>query len=75
VNDRPFVLPRPIEDAPLYRVAVESRRPFQRAEAWGKVMEALAPARAMSDSRRNLDRHRASLKAMFSYAELKSVEP
>ena len=36
---RPFVLPRPIEDAPLYRVTLESRRPLKRAEAWGKSTE------------------------------------
>lgn len=42
---------------------------------WGKVLEALALARAMSGSREHLDRQRASMEAMLSYAELKSVEP
>lgn len=36
---RPFVLPRPIEDAPLYRVTLECRRPLKRAEAWGQSTE------------------------------------
>ena len=36
VKDRPFVLPMPIEDAPLYRATIESARPFKRAKAFNR---------------------------------------
>jgi Hypothetical glycosyl hydrolase 6/Beta-galactosidase trimerisation domain len=32
-KERPFVLPMPIEEAPMYRVVVESSRPLKRVEA------------------------------------------
>jgi len=32
-KDRPFVLPQPIEDAPMYRVSLESSRRLKRVEA------------------------------------------
>jgi hypothetical protein len=32
-NDRPFVLPMPIEDAPMYRVVIDSNPPLKRAAA------------------------------------------
>lgn len=35
-KDRPFVLPMPIEDAPMYRVVIESNLPLKRAEAGNK---------------------------------------
>jgi len=35
-KDRPFVLPMPIEDAPMYRVVIESNHPLKRAEAGNK---------------------------------------
>ncbi len=34
-KDRPYVLPVPIEDAPLYRVAIEAAKPLRRAAAVG----------------------------------------
>jgi hypothetical protein len=34
-KDRPYVLPVPIEDAPLYRVTVRAAKPFRRAAAVG----------------------------------------
>jgi hypothetical protein len=35
-KDRPFVLPMPIEDVPMYRVVIESHHPLKRAEAGNK---------------------------------------
>jgi hypothetical protein len=35
-KDRPFVLPMPIEDAPMYRVVIESNPPLKRAAAGNK---------------------------------------
>jgi hypothetical protein len=35
-KDRPFVLPMPIEDAPMYRVVIESNHPLKRAAAGNK---------------------------------------
>ena len=35
-KDRPFVLPVPIEDAPMYRVVIKSNPPLKRAEAGNK---------------------------------------
>jgi len=35
-KERPYVLPMPIEDAPMYRVVIESSRPLKRAEALNK---------------------------------------
>ena len=35
-KERPFILPIPIEDAPMYRVVIESSRPLKRAEALKK---------------------------------------
>jgi hypothetical protein len=32
-KDRPFVLPMPIEDAPMFHVVIESNNPLKRAEA------------------------------------------
>lgn len=34
-KERPYVLPVPIEDAPLYRVTVRAAKPFRRAAAVG----------------------------------------
>ena len=35
-KDRPYVLPALIEEAPIYRVAVDLDRPIKRAAAWNK---------------------------------------
>ena len=35
-NNRPYVLPALIEEAPIYRLSVESSRPLKRAEAWNR---------------------------------------
>jgi len=35
-KDRPFVLPMPIEDAPMYRVVIETSVPVKHATAWNK---------------------------------------
>ncbi len=34
-KDRPYVLPVPIEEAPMYRVTVSAAKPFRRAAAVG----------------------------------------
>ena len=45
---RPFVFPAMVEDAPLYRVAVESAEPFQEARA-------LNPSTVLKTSGRRVD--------------------
>ena len=36
-KDRPFVLPMPIEDAPMYRVVIETSASIKQAAAWNKT--------------------------------------
>jgi hypothetical protein len=46
-RNRPYVLPSTIEDAPIFRVAIELDRPVIRAEALAKTTEIKASARGV----------------------------